>query len=170
MKRVLIIGSPGAGKSTFARALADRTGLPLTHLDAEYWQPGWVAPGPGDWSKKLDELTAPERWIIDGNYGGSMEMRLARADTVIFLDYHPLRCLWRLMKRVTLLNGRVREDSAPGCPERFDPALFAFVATFRRQKRARIMERIRGSAAQNLVFSGPAQAEAWLAQAGRLAG
>ena len=82
LRRVLVIGPGGAGKSTFAARLAQRTGLPLIHLDQHYWRAGWVEPSNDEWLAKVDELVASERWIMDGNFGGTMERRLAalRAD------------------------------------------------------------------------------------------
>ena len=87
MQRVLVIGSPGAGKSILAAKLSAVTGLPLIHLDQQYWLPGWVEPDEAAWQVRLREIIAGDRWIIDGNYGGSMTLRLTRADTVIYLDY-----------------------------------------------------------------------------------
>lgn len=84
--RVVVDGMMGAGKSTFARALAARTGLPLVHLDVHYWQPGWVRPGDDAWRSRQRVLLAGETWIIEGNYNETLALRLERADTVVFLD------------------------------------------------------------------------------------
>lgn len=105
MQRVLVIGSPGAGKSTFACELARRTGLPLTHLDAEYWRPGWVRPPKEVWEERVRELIAPDAWILDGNYTSTVPLRAARADTVVVLDYSRLLCLYRAVRRA-ILNRR----------------------------------------------------------------
>ena len=86
MKRVAVIGPPGAGKTTFARRLADKTGLPLIHLDAHFWNPGWVPTPREEWRARHAELLSPDEWIIDGVYPGTLEERVAAADTVIFLD------------------------------------------------------------------------------------
>jgi adenylate kinase family enzyme len=77
MRRVLVIGSGGAGKSTFATRLAQLTGLPLFHLDALYWKPGWVETPKEVWSRTMGQLIAGARWVMDGNYGGTLEQRLA---------------------------------------------------------------------------------------------
>lgn len=164
-----MIGSPGAGKSTFARALAERTGLPLSHLDAEYWLPGWTAPAPNQWRSKLAQLTSGERWVIDGNYGGSLDMRLKRADTVIYLDFPTLLCLWRALSRMVILRGQVRDDTAPGCPERIDLPFLAYIASFRSRKRARYHRRLQRFRVRTLVFKSPAQAAQWLDSLPRLA-
>src|SRR6187402_354163 len=123
-ERILIIGSPGSGKSTMARALAARTGLPLVHLDQIYWQPDWVERDKAEWLATLTAALAEPRWIIEGNYSSSLAQRLAAADTAVLLDVPTWRCLWRITKRVSTYRGRVRPDMAEGCPERFDWEFF----------------------------------------------
>lgn len=119
-QRIMIIGSGGAGKSTLARQLGERLDLPVTHLDREYWQTGWVAPPKAEWDARVAELVAGDRWIIDGNYGATLGVRLAAADTVIFLDFPRLLCLWRVVCRFLAYRGHSRPDMAPGCPEQLD--------------------------------------------------
>ncbi|GHG12875.1 DNA topology modulation protein FlaR [Deinococcus piscis] len=99
MKRVLVIGSPGAGKSTLAKRLAARTGLPLIHLDDLYWNAGWVRAERGVWLARLAEALAGERWIVDGNYNSTLERRLERADTVILLGLSRELCTARVIWR-----------------------------------------------------------------------
>lgn len=162
MKRVLVIGSPGAGKSTFARALAKRTQLPLIHLDAEYHLPGWVEPSEDAWRARLNELVAGESWIIDGNYGGSMEFRLARTDTAMLLDYPTWLCLWRVVKRIVGLHGTVRPDAPPGCPERFDWEFLWYVAAFRTAKSPALDRRLGCFGGRVVRFRRAAEAQAFL--------
>jgi adenylate kinase family enzyme len=120
VERVLIIGPSGAGKSTLARKLAEKTGLPLIHLDQLHWRPGWVEPNKEDWKRTVSELVERPGWIMDGNYGGTLPMRTAAADTVIFLDFPTWICLSRVLLRIVSWWGRTREDMASGCPERLD--------------------------------------------------
>jgi adenylate kinase family enzyme len=87
MQRIAIIGSAGTGKSTLARRLGELTGLNVIHLDALYWRPGWVAPPDEEWDTIVEEIASQENGITDGNYGRTMEPRLERADTVVFLDF-----------------------------------------------------------------------------------
>jgi adenylate kinase family enzyme len=139
MQRVLVIGISGAGKSTFARKLAARTGLPLIHLDSEFWKPGWRVTERGKWRDKVAKLVARDAWILDGNYGASLDLRLPRADTVMWFDYPGLVCVWRVLRRVATSYGRVRPDLAPGCPERFDREFLSFIWNFNANSRPRLV-------------------------------
>lgn len=139
MRRVLVIGIPGAGKSTFSRALASKTGLPLIHLDKEFWQPDWkVTPLP-EWRAKVAELLIRDAWVMDGNYGGSLGLRLPHADTVFWFDYPRLLCLRRALWRVVTTHGKVRDDMAEGCPERLDWEFLRYVWNFNTKERSSIV-------------------------------
>src|SRR5262245_48601957 len=142
MRRVLVIGICGAGKSTFSRALARKTGLPLIHLDKEYWKPGWTGTPKPLWRARVAELVAGDRWIIDGNYGGSLDIRLPRADTVVWFDYPTLLCLRRVVWRKLANYGRVRDDMGEGCLERIDLEFLRFVWTFREKVRPTLVARL----------------------------
>lgn len=87
MERALIIGPCGAGKSTLAAKLGKKLGLPVFHMDKLAWKPGWVHSSQEELRAKLEEVYAAKRWLIDGNYGGTMAERLERADTVVYLDF-----------------------------------------------------------------------------------
>lgn len=144
-QRIVVIGSPGAGKSTLAIALAIATALPLIHLDAEYWQAGWAEPDKADWQARMITMAAGERWVIDGNHGGSLAVRLARATLVVWLDLPTRSCLSGVVRRRWRYRGGDRPDMAAGCPERFDAAWLVFlwyVATFRRTKRSEIVRQL----------------------------
>jgi len=131
MQRILVMGPPGAGKSTFARKLAAITGLPLFHLDQEYWQPGWVPVGEEELQRRVRGLLEGESWIIDGNYGDTMAPRLARADTLVILDLPRWKCLLgALRRRLAYRGGRTREDMAEGCPEKLDWEFLLFIWRF----------------------------------------
>ncbi|MGD0851912.1 MAG: adenylate kinase [Acidimicrobiales bacterium] len=97
--RVLVHGMMGSGKSTFARTLAARTGLPLIHLDVHYWKPGWVRPSDDEWRHRQLALLAGEVWIIDGNYNETLALRLERADTVVLLETPWWLCASRAFAR-----------------------------------------------------------------------
>ena len=120
MKRILVIGSGGAGKSTFSRRLHELTGIELFHLDKLHWKPNWVEPTKDDWKKTMEDLLKNDSWIMDGNYSGTMKMRIAACDTVIFLDMPRTVCVYRILKRVAQSYGKNRPDMAAGCNEQFD--------------------------------------------------
>ena len=116
--RIAAIGCPGSGKSTLARQIAAQTGHPLIHLDYENWQPGWIALPKEEFISKQKEWVSGARWLIDGNYKGSMEIRFSAADLVLFLDLPRRVCVWRVLKR----RGTQRPDMKPGMEE---PRLFS---------------------------------------------
>ncbi len=125
-----------------ARVLHQRTGLPLIHLDQEYYYPGWQEPTKAKWVEKMQLLLSRDRWIIDGNYGGTMVQRIAKADTIIFLDRSRWTCLYRVLKRVIIHHGQVRPDSAPGCPERFDWDFIKYVYRFQKDKKPTLLKHL----------------------------
>ncbi len=98
-QRVLVDGMMGAGKSTFARALAVKTGLPLVHLDLYYWKPGWTRPSDDQWRETQRALVAADAWIIDGNYNETLDVRLESADTVVYLATRWWVCAARAFRR-----------------------------------------------------------------------
>jgi adenylate kinase family enzyme len=119
MRKILIIGSAGAGKSTLATALAERLELPVVHLDAHFWQPGWRETPREIWKDRVAELLRGDAWIMDGNYGGTLAQRVAAADTVILLVLPRITCLSRVIRRSFRHRGRARPDLNPGCPEQW---------------------------------------------------
>ncbi|RYD82480.1 MAG: AAA family ATPase [Verrucomicrobiaceae bacterium] len=120
MQRVLVLGCSGAGKTTLTLAIGQKLGLPVIHLDAHYWNPGWVDTPADEWPKKVSKLVEGERWVMDGNYSNTLDMRLERCDTAIFVDRSRFTCLWRVLKRRLIFHGRTRPDLPAGCPEQMD--------------------------------------------------
>jgi adenylate kinase family enzyme len=143
VKRVLVVGSGGAGKSTVARKLGERLGLPVIHLDAHYWNPGWIETPAEEWQERVRRLIAEPEWVMDGNYGGTLDVRLAAADTVVFLDLPRIVCLWRIVTRAARYWGRTRPDLAPNCPERLGWEFVVWVWTYPDRRRPEILERLR---------------------------
>ena len=95
----MVTGMAGAGKSTFSRALSAKTGLPVIVLDVHFWKPGWTEPSEDEWREKQGRLLASDEWIADGNYHATLDLRLERADTVVFLDTPWWICAWRALVR-----------------------------------------------------------------------
>jgi adenylate kinase family enzyme len=142
MRRVLVIGSGGAGKSTFARRLGARLGLPVIHLDANYWKPGWVETPKDEWRRKVERLVEGNAWVIDGNYSGSLDVRLAACDTVVFLDLPRAVCVWRVLKRTLKYKGGSRPDMAEGCREKFNLEFLLWIWNYPKRTRPKIIEQL----------------------------
>ena len=104
--------------------------LPVIHLDAHYWLPGWMEPQLDVWRERVRQLVLGETWIIDGNYSDTFDLRLTVADTIVFLDVPRHICLSRVIVRSLRSFGRIRPDMAPGCRERLDGAFLRWVWTY----------------------------------------
>ena len=142
MKRVIVIGSGGAGKSTLARALGQRLELPVVHLDAHFWQAGWKERNRADWLEWQRNALLEPCWIVDGNYGGTLDVRLEAADTVIFLDLPPIICVARALGRALRYWGRTRPDMAAGCPEKLDLNFLRWIWNYPRNNRPVILGKL----------------------------
>jgi adenylate kinase family enzyme len=146
VERVAILGPGGAGKSELARALGERTGLPVVHLDVLYWRPGWTAPPPEEFRAAVDAAIAEDRWILDGNFlrDDADDPRFARADIVVFLDYPRTTCVRRALWRWLLDRRRHRTDLPEGCPEGFDLPFLRWVWNYPRENRTDVLARLAG--------------------------
>lgn len=142
MQRVLIIGCSGSGKSTLTRQLADRTGLPVVHLDQAYFGPDWKEPSQQVWRESVTELAARDTWLMDGNFSGTFDLRMPRTDTIIYVDMPTGLCLWRVIKRTLRYYNKVRPGSAPGCRERFDAHFLHYVLMYNKTRRPGILRNL----------------------------
>ena len=143
MKRILVIGCSGAGKSTFARKLGEKTGLEVIHLDVLHWKPNWTEPSKEEWRKAVEEALKGDSWIMDGNFGGTMEMRIEASDTVIFFDLPRALCVYRILKRVVTYRRGKRPDMAEGCDEKFDWNFLKWIWRFPKETKPKIEERLK---------------------------
>jgi len=139
-QKIIIIGSGGSGKSTFARELGKKLDLPVIHLDSEFWKPGWVMPEQEEWLKKLDNLLSEPRWIAEGNYFSSLEFRLNKSDAVIFLDFKRSVCIYRVIKRYFMYRRSTRPCMAAGCGEKIDPVFVKWLWEFPKKVRPQMIE------------------------------
>lgn len=160
-QRILVIGCPGAGKSTFSRCLRDRLGLPLFYLDRLWHRENRTTVSREVFDRGLTEILQGERWIIDGNYLRTLEMRLKRCDTVFLLDYPPALCLEGAKARI----GKKRED-LPWVEETFDEEFRQWIVDFPRMQLPRIYELLRTyrKDKQAIVFQSREEAERFLAE------
>ena len=128
MQRVMIVGGCGAGKSTLARELGRRTGLPVFHTDQIHWRPGWVERPQAEKRPLLNAIVARDAWIIDGNQTVTLDQRLSRADTFVWLDLPVARRLARVIRRTVINRGQTRPDLPENCPERLNREFLEFLA------------------------------------------
>ena len=133
MQRVMIIGCPGAGKSTFARALAEKTGLPLIHLDLIWHKPDRTHISRDEFDLRLAEILAEDRWIIDGHYSRTLAPRFEACDTLFWLDLPLEECLAGVRARI----GQPRPDM-PWQETKEDPEFTEYVRAFDGENRPQV--------------------------------
>lgn len=151
MKKVTIIGSPGAGKSTFAQALSKKTKLPLYHLDFFYHQKKYdYENNKKAWLSKMDGLTNKPSWIIEGNYGSSYEYRIPKSDTLIFMDIPSWLSTWSVLKRRYQYRNKKREEMPDDWKEKIDPIFFKYVVLFKVKSRKDVVNGIEKYKHKNL--------------------
>lgn len=165
MKKILVIGSGGSGKSTLSLKLGEILGIDVFHLDKFYWREGWIKPAPGEWLRIVDELLRRQQWIIDGNYSGTLKQRVEYCDTIIFLDFSRALCLWRIVRRRLRYRRRARPDMADGCNERLNLEFVGWVMNYSKRTRPKVLELMRRNAASKKIvwLRSPQQVEAFLA-------
>lgn len=142
MKKICIIGSGGAGKSTLARKLGEILGIEVIHLDSLFWKPDWTPTPRQEWMELQKELVKKDNWIIDGNYSSTMEIRLDAADTVIYLHFSRLKCVWRAIKRWIRNYNKVRPDMGEGCVEKLDFDFLKWIWNFPKYETPRIIQKL----------------------------
>ncbi|HEX6289563.1 MAG TPA: DNA topology modulation protein [Herpetosiphonaceae bacterium] len=159
MRKIMLIGPGGAGKSTLARHLGAILDIDVIHLDRLFWKPGWIETPRAEWRTLQQRLVQGERWIVDGNYGGTLDIRLAAADTIIFLDLPRWLCLWRVVKRRVIYAGRARPDMSEGCSEKLDWQFLRWIWQYPRTRRPQILRQLAQLSAQKRVIRLRSQAD-----------
>lgn len=139
MKKILVIGPGGAGKSTFATRLGQLLRLEVIHLDVLYWKAGWVEPAKAEWAAAIERLVDREAWVMDGNYSGTLQTRLRACDALVFLDLPRRTCIWRVLRRAIRYRKATRPDMAQGCPEHLNLAFLVWIWNYRRRTRPKIL-------------------------------
>jgi adenylate kinase family enzyme len=164
MKRVVVLGSPGAGKSTFARKLHQRSGLPIVHLDFYYHQSKYdYINNLEAWIARVKKLMEPEEWIIDGNYQSTVPLRCEAADTIILFDLPRRVCMYRVLRRRLQLRNKQRVDMPSEWKEKADWGFLKFVWNFNRLQIPRIVEVIDQNRHKNVaIFKSSADAKRYL--------
>ncbi len=147
MEKIMIIGSPGAGKSTFARRLKEATGLPLYYLDAIWHRSDQTTLSKEEFDAKLEEIVRKERWIIDGNYQRTLGLRLEWCDTVFLLDYPLEVCLLGASSRIG-----VRHEDLPWMETEFDEEFKQSIMDFPKTQLPQIYELLQKYQADREIF------------------
>jgi adenylate kinase family enzyme len=143
MKKIVLVGSGGSGKSTLARQLGEILSIDVYHLDAIFWKPGWIATPKDEQKAVQEELVNRDSWIIDGNYGGTMTIRLEAADTIIFVDLSKWICIFRVLKRRFQYRNIKRTDMAEGCEERINFKFLRWVWDYPTKQKPKIVDNLR---------------------------
>lgn len=160
MNKIIIIGCPGSGKSTFSKALHDKTRIPLFHLDMMFWNADRTTVEKSVFRKRLSNVLQLNQWIIDGNYQSTMELRLQECDTIFFLDYSLDTCLDGVRAR----RGKARADMPWIEPEQEEDAEFIeFIKNYRLENRPIVLELLKKYEYKKIyIFKARSEAEEFL--------
>ncbi|MCX6819671.1 MAG: AAA family ATPase [Candidatus Adlerbacteria bacterium] len=130
MNKIVLIGCPGAGKTTLARKLGAKLNIPVHHLDKYFWKENWTPTPQAEFRKIQDELMKEDRWIVDGNFTKSIDNRVTKADTVVFFDFPKTTLVWRYLKRFVQDFNKVRPDMGGDNKASFNPTIIWNHITF----------------------------------------
>lgn len=138
----MVIGCGGSGKTSLACEMGRIMGRDVIHLDLLFWKAGWVETEKSTWKQIVKKVSSRKQWIIDGNYGGTIDIRLLKTDAVIFLDVSRFICLWRVIKRRIFFHNKTRPDISDGCPESLSWEFIRWIWRFPNKKRPEILEKL----------------------------
>lgn len=141
-----------------------KLGIPVHHLDALYWKPGWVKTERDVWRALQENMCSGDTWIVDGNYGSTLDIRLQRSDTIIFLNLNRFICLARALWRSIAQYGKRRPDMAEGCEERLDFAFAKWIWEFPVEQTPEILKRLQAMSGEKtiIILSSPREVKQFL--------
>ena len=161
MKKIIVIGCPGSGKSTLSKELHRRTGLPLYHLDMMCWNADRTRVEKEVFLERLSAVLEEDEWIIDGNYQSTMDLRMQECDTVIFLDYPLDVCLAGILER----RGKPRSDMPWVEPKQYDEEFIEFIKNYNFKSRPQVIKLLDAYSYKNiLIFKNRNEANNFLSQ------
>lgn len=163
MKRILVIGGNGSGKTTFSKKLAEKLDIPLVHLDKLNWCGNWEVVPKDRFDCLLQNELDKESWILDGNYNRTIPHRIKFCDTVFYFDFSTAKCLYGVTKRVIQNFGKTRPDMGGNCPEKFDMDFYKNILTFNQKHRKAYYKLLSDTdGIQVIVFKSRRQSENYL--------
>jgi len=163
------MGSSGAGKSTLSQTLGRLFQLPVIHLDRYYWKPGWVAAANDEFDQQVIEFAQKDEWIMDGNYSRTLDLRIRRADLIIYLDMPMPLCLYRVIERRIVYHKKHRPDMNEGCDEKIDWAFLKWVWNYRKRSRMHTIQKLEQvkDDKQVIILKGRNQVERFIESVGK---
>ena len=161
MNKVIVIGCPGSGKSTFSRKLSNILGILVYHLDVLFWNKDKTNVGREVLIERLLDVFNKDAWIIDGNYGSTMELRIEKCDTIVFLDYPVEVCIEGVKNR----QGKLRSDMPYATTEEDDKDFIEFIKNYNEQSRPKVIKLLEKYSQKNIiVFKNRKEADNFLIQ------
>ena len=151
-KRILLIGCPGSGKSTLAKRIGEVTNLPVIHLDTIYWLPHWERRSKEEFDSLLLEELRKDKWIIDGNYNRTLDLRISYCDLIIYLDIPRRVCLWSVIKRRFKYANKSRDDMQKDCNEVIDYSFLSYVFKFNKTHRKKYYEILKNTEKEYIII------------------
>jgi len=152
MNKIAVIGCGGAGKSNLSIKLGKLISIPVHHLDCMFWKPGWISTDRNEFVKLQNDIFTNDHWIIDGNYGGTMDLRLEQADTIIFLDLPTIVCISGALRRYFKYRNATRPDMTEGNAERITLEFLKYVWTYRTKRQPPIIEKLKNMTKEKKVI------------------
>ena len=141
-ERIMVLGPSASGKSTLAHQLGQITGINVIHLDRLFWNPGWVETPSEEMDQKVINAASEDRWIIDGNYFRTLQFRMERASSVVYIDFNRYFCIFRAIKRWIGNYGKTRWDLGDDCLEKIDLEFLSWIWNYPKRSRSKVLEMI----------------------------
>ena len=160
--KICLFGCPGSGKSTLGKNLSKMLGIEVTHLDNIYWKPNWVSISREEFDQKLNELLTCEKYIIEGNYNRTLDLRLSECDLAIYLDFNSFTCLFSVIKRFFQYRNKTREDITIGCEEALDKEFISYVWNFNKKFRKKYYNKLENISKPYIVLRSRKQVKRFL--------
>ena len=152
MKKIVILGCAGCGKSTLAKKIGSKFNIPVLHLDTIYWKANWQLEDNDVFLNKQLEMLKKDSWIIDGNYRDTLDLRLKDCDTIIYLDYPRRVAIFGIYKRYFQYRNKQRDTIADGCHEKIDRSFFKWVWNFKKNAKPIIINKINQFQSEKKVY------------------